>query len=67
MSAPTKADLAAEIEALKAERRETPEEELVRALARVVAGPDATKIKHLFYRNDTGPGGMLNLSLDMHE
>lgn len=60
---PTKADLYAQIAELENARRDTPEEALVRALAGLVNGNDAARIKHLFYRAD---GACMQISLDMH-
>ena len=63
---PTKAELLEQISNMKAERREGPEDALIRAIAAIAANPlTAPGIKHLFYRTD-GIGEM-QISLDMHE
>ena len=63
----TRAQLMAKILEMNA-AKEPAQAALVRALAAVVSGPDASRIKHLFYRADSGTsGGVFQLSLDMHE
>ena len=63
----TKAQLMAKILEMSA-AKEPAQDALVRALAAMVAGPDAARVKHLFYRADSGTSsGVFQLSLDMHD
>ena len=62
MAQPTKAQLEAQIASLKAQP--SAEDQLIIAIANVIAGGSAERIKHMFFRRDAG---MLNISLDMHE